>query len=198
MEWRVESERWRVEPGGLTSIIVPPYTFNISPSTLHSSPSTQQMSILHIRRAVSTDQAVLVDFNCKMAWETEHKRLDEATVLRGVGAVFADPAKGFYIVAEKEGEVIGQLMITTEWSDWRDGWFWWIQSVYVCEKARRSGVFRSLFEEILRLGREAGNIVGIRLYVEKDNLHAQRTYQSLGMKEGPYLLFERSPLSGMN
>src|SRR5689334_8864562 len=103
---------------------------------------------LTIRRAVPADEPVLVSFNAALAWETEHKRLDEAVLTTGVRAVFADPGKGFYLVAERAGEVVGQSMVTFEWSDWRNGWFWWVQSVYVRAEARRQGVFRALFEAI--------------------------------------------------
>src|ERR1700684_4152850 len=95
-----------------------------------------------IRRAKPNDHATVVEYNRRMAWETEQKRLDEHVLSQGVAAVLAEPAKGFYLVAERDGEVLGQLMITYEWSDWRNGFFWWIQSVYVREDARRLGVFR--------------------------------------------------------
>ena len=145
---------------------------------------------LAIRRGRPADAATIAEFNQRMAWETEHKPLDPATLARGVGRVFEDPAKGFYLVAEARGEVVGQLMVTFEWSDWRDGWFWWVQSVYVRDDCRRQGVFRELFAEVLRLGRETGNVVGVRLYVEKANARAQATYQQLGMSDVGYLVEE--------
>jgi ribosomal protein S18 acetylase RimI-like enzyme len=144
-----------------------------------------------LRRATAADCATLVDFNCRMAWETEHKQLDSEIVTRGVQAALADPAKGFYLVAETGGNVIGQLLITTEWSDWRDGWFWWIQSVYVREDARRHGVFRALFDEAQRLAVDAGSIIGLRLYVERDNKRAQRTYENLHMRDAGYCVYEK-------
>jgi GNAT superfamily N-acetyltransferase len=146
---------------------------------------------LVIRHARPSDRARLVEYNRAMAWETEHKQLDEQVLARGVAAVFDDPAKGFYLVADSAGEMVGQLMITTEWSDWRDGWFWWIQSVYVRPEARKQGVFRALFAEAERLARAAGNVVGLRLYVERENANAQRTYQRLGMVDAGYLVFEK-------
>src|SRR6187399_3275693 len=103
---------------------------------------------LTIRRATPADVPVLVAFNTAIAWETEHKRLDPSVLTAGVRAVLADPTRGFYTVVERDGAVVGQMMITFEWSDWRNGWFWWIQSVYVREDARRSGVFRSLYRHI--------------------------------------------------
>ena len=147
---------------------------------------------LMIRRGEPRDAGVIAEFNRRMAWETEHKPLDPAVLARGVGRVFTDPARGFYLVAEAEGEVVGQLMVTYEWSDWRDGWVWWVQSVYVREDARRLGVFRQLFEAMLRAARAAGDVVGVRLYVEKDNTRAQATYQQMGMCDAGYHFYEMS------
>src|SRR4051794_34077201 len=146
---------------------------------------------LTIRRGRQGDAPTIADFNCRMAQETEHKHLDPEVVTRGVTRVFGDPARGFYLVAESGGEVVGQLMVTYEWSDWRDGWIWWIQSVYVREDVRKKGVFRSLFHEVERQARSAGDVVGIRLYVERDNTRAQATYASLGMLDAGYLVLEK-------
>lgn len=143
-----------------------------------------------IRRAVSTDAEVIAANNRAMALETEGKALDPATSLRGVARALADPEKGFYLLAERAGQVVGQLMITFEWSDWRDGTFWWIQSVYVAPEARRSGVYRALYEHLLVMARETPCICGIRLYVESENTRAQRTYAALGMQRARYDLFE--------
>jgi hypothetical protein len=99
---------------------------------------------LMIRRATAADETVLVAFNAALAFETEHKRLRPEILLAGVRAVFSDSSRGFYTVAEEEGEIVGQMMVTYEWSDWRNGWFWWVQSVYVRGDARRKGVFRML------------------------------------------------------
>ena len=145
---------------------------------------------LSIRRGRPADAATIAEFNQRMAWETEHKPLDPATLARGVGRVFDDPAKGFYLVAEVAGEVVGQLMVTFEWSDWRDGWFWWLQSVYVREDHRRGGVFRALFAELVNRARSAGNVIGLRLYVEKDNTRAHATYEHHGLKDAGYLVRE--------
>jgi ribosomal protein S18 acetylase RimI-like enzyme len=146
--------------------------------------------IVTIRRGQHGDAATIAAFNCRMAWETEHKRLDPDIVGRGVLRVFDDRAKGFYLVAESAREIVGQLMVTFEWSDWRDGWIWWIQSVFVHEDHRRRGVFRTLHDEVIRLAKSAGDVVGIRLYVERDNTRAQATYQQLGMKDAGYLVME--------
>jgi len=143
-----------------------------------------------VRRARIGDAATIAEFNRRMAWETEKKVLDAEKLRSGVEAVFGDPAKGFYIVGEMNGDVVAQLMITYEWSDWRNGWFWWIQSVFVREDARRGGVFRTLYAEIERQANEAGNVIGIRLYVEKDNARARTTYVNLGMHDAGYSVFE--------
>src|SRR5262245_26994472 len=152
---------------------------------------------LTIRRATPADEAVLVAFNIALAWETEHKRLRPDVLTVGVRAVFADAARGFYTVAEDErGEIIGQMMVTFEWSDWRNGWFWWVQSVYVREDARRLGVFRALYKEIERQAAADPNVIGLRLYVETDNTRARATYAALGMTETTYGLMEEYPLPG--
>jgi ribosomal protein S18 acetylase RimI-like enzyme len=149
-----------------------------------------------IRRATPADAPVVVAFNAAIAWETEHKRLDPDVLAAGVRAVFADPARGFYTVAEREGEVVGQMMVTFEWSDWRNGWFWWVQSVYVKEDARRLGVFRELYREIERQAAADPAVIGLRLYVESDNARAQATYRALGMTTTTYGVMEAYPLPG--
>jgi ribosomal protein S18 acetylase RimI-like enzyme len=146
---------------------------------------------MHIRRAVPTDAPKIACYNQAMASETEGKHLPDEIVNAGVRAVFDDPKKGFYLVAEANGDVVGQLMVTLEWSDWRDGWFWWVQSVYVEPGQREKGIFRKLFETILREAEEAGDVVGVRLYVEHENRRAQEVYQRLSMSDTGYLVFER-------
>jgi ribosomal protein S18 acetylase RimI-like enzyme len=154
------------------------------------------MSLL-IRRATPADVDVLVAFNAALAWESEHKRLDEAVLRAGVRAAFADPAaKGFYVVAERAGEIVGQSGVTFEWSDWRNGWYWWVQSVYVREDARRQGVFTSLYRHLEGLALADPAVIGIRLYVERDNARAQQTYRVLGLTEEGYFLMGRYPLPG--
>ena len=152
---------------------------------------------LTIRRATPADEATLVAFNAALAWETEHKRLRPDVLAAGVRAVFADPARGFYTVAANDaGEVVGQMMVTFEWSDWRNGWFWWVQSVYVRDDARRGGVFRSLYEELRRQAAADPGVIGLRLYVEEDNARARATYASLGMTLTTYGMMEEYPLPG--
>src|SRR5205823_10627240 len=125
------------------------------------------------------------------ARETEHLELDPATVTAGVAAAVADPpGKGPYYLACDGDEVVGQMQVTFEWSDWRNGWFWWIQSVYVRADYRGRGVFRTLYDHVRRTARQAGDVIGIRLYVERDNRSAQETYRRLGMKELPFHLMQ--------
>lgn len=144
-----------------------------------------------IREAMLGDVETLASNNAAMALETEGKLLDAATVQLGVHACFTDPARGSYFVAEDEsGAVIGQLMITHEWSDWRNGDFWWIQSVYVAPAARRAGVFRALYSHVERLALGAPSVCGIRLYVETENTRAQRTYEHCGMRNAGYVVME--------
>jgi len=148
------------------------------------------MSSLLIRFATHADIAVLVEWNAAMAWETEAKQLDQTVLAHGVAAVLDEPRRGFYLVAERDGESLGGLLVTYEWSDWRNGDFWWIQSVYVKPAARRDGVFRALYADVERRAGEAG-AVGLRLYVETENTRAQRTYESLGMQRCHYAMYER-------
>jgi GNAT superfamily N-acetyltransferase len=145
---------------------------------------------LAIRRADPRDTAVVAEFNRLLAWETERKTLDQALLARGVARLLADPAKGFYLVAEADAQVVGQVMATFEWSDWRDGWFWWVQSVYVRDRYRRQGVFRALFAELVRRARETGDVIGLRLYVENGNARAHATYDQLGLKDAGYSVRE--------
>ena len=124
-----------------------------------------------------------------MALETEGKTLDESTLAAGVRAVFDSPNNGFYLVAEIDETVVGSLLITYEWSDWRGAVFWWIQSVFVDAKHRRRGVYTAMHNQIIRMATENG-ACGVRLYVEKTNLAAQKTYARLGMSESHYDLYE--------
>ena len=143
-----------------------------------------------IRAATPADINDLVKWNAAMAWETEHKHLNQVVLRRGTEAVFADPRRGAYLVAELDGTPAGSLLITYEWSDWRNGDFWWVQSVYVAEEARRKGVFRALYLAVKERAIEAG-AVGTRLYVETENSRAQSTYASLGMERCDYAMLEQ-------
>jgi ribosomal protein S18 acetylase RimI-like enzyme len=110
--------------------------------------------------------------------------------------VFDNPARGFYTVAELNGEIVGQMMITFEWSDWRNGWFWWVQSVYVREDARRGGVFRAIYRAIEAQAQADPTVIGLRLYFDTDNTRAQATYRALGMADTSYGMMETYPLPG--
>jgi GNAT superfamily N-acetyltransferase len=144
---------------------------------------------LYIRRAGVDDADAIAGWNIAMAWETESKALDPATIGRGVRAVFDEPRRGFYLIAELDGVAVGCLLVTYEWSDWRCGDFWWVQSVYVAPEARRAGVFRGLYSHVKAMAGGAG-AVGVRLYVETENERAQATYDGLGMERCHYLMYE--------
>lgn len=146
---------------------------------------------MNIRKASSKDLAELVGFNQLMAMETESKELDTAILTSGVNAVLSDANKGFYLVAETdEQDIAGSLMVTLEWSDWRNSNFWWIQSVYVAPKYRRTGVYSKLYNQVKYLADNSQGVCGYRLYVEKDNQIAQKTYQKLGMEPTYYDMYE--------
>lgn len=147
---------------------------------------------MQIRKAQIEDTPSLVRFNQAMALETEGKHLNEETLAAGVRAVFSAEDRGFYVVAEADGVVLGGLLVTREWSDWRNAWFWWIQSVYVVPEARGKGLYRELSTFVWKLAEEAGDVCGVRLYVEKENRTAQAVYQRLGMHETEYLMYEQS------
>ena len=145
---------------------------------------------LTLRKAQARDAASIAAFNTAMAHETEGKALLPERIDAGVRRLVADPSLGFYLVAEEAGRVVGCLLVTNEWSDWRCGLFWWIQSVYVAPDFRRRGVYRAMYDHIRALAAADPGICGFRLYVEKDNTRAQQTYRSLGMQATDYLLFE--------
>jgi GNAT superfamily N-acetyltransferase len=143
-----------------------------------------------IRAATAQDVPRLRDWAVAMALETEHKALDPGTVEKGIQAVLDQPRRGAYFVAERGGEAAGTLMLTYEWSDWRNGDWWWIQSVYVAPQHRRQGVYAALYAHVLAAARANPAVCGLRLYVERENANAQRTYESLGMVDAGYLMYE--------
>jgi GNAT superfamily N-acetyltransferase len=149
-----------------------------------------------IRPATAADATQIAQFNTLLARQTEARELDPDRVNAGVAALLADPAKGTYFLAELDGQVIGQLLVTLEWSDWRNGWFWWIQSLYVNEEFRGRGVFRALFAHVKQQAVALPDICGIRLYVEADNENARTTYERLGMKLTSYRLYEIDFVTG--
>ena len=145
---------------------------------------------LSIRTATVADVPALCAWNAAMARETEGLELDPAVLEHGVRGVFEQPQRGLYLVAERDGAAVGGLLVTWEWSDWRNGDYWWIQSVYVAPEARRGGVFRALYAEVERRAR-AARAASLRLYVEAENLRAQRTYAGLGMRPSHYAMYEQ-------
>jgi GNAT superfamily N-acetyltransferase len=147
------------------------------------------MSMLHVRPATLADLNVIVTGNLKLAEETEHLRLDASTLREGVRALLEARAPGRYWTAELDGRVVGQLLITFEWSDWRNRMVWWIQSVYVAPEARRQGVFQALYAAARREAQAAG-AGGLRLYVDTTNARAQAVYAALGMNGDHYRVFE--------
>ncbi len=140
------------------------------------------------------DLPTLVDFNARLALETEQKILDRDVLERGCQAVLEHAERGFYTVAERGGAIVGQCLVTFEWSDWRAGWLWWIGSVYVPAAARRSGVWSALHRHLLERARAQGDVIGIRLYVERENRTARATYERLGMIDAGYDILELLPL----
>jgi GNAT superfamily N-acetyltransferase len=150
------------------------------------------MSSWTIRRAVAEDLDIIVEYNRRMAEETEGLHLDLAVLTKGVEAALTDPSRCLYFVAEAQSGVIGQAMITFEWSDWRNGCVWWLQSVYVAPPWRRRGVFRSLYEHVTQEGLRSGAI-GFRLYAVADNALALNAYQRLGLSPTHYIVLESFP-----
>jgi len=143
-----------------------------------------------IRPARREDVAVIAAFNQAMAMETEGRHLVDAIIVPGVQALLDHPERGFYIIAECEQQPVACLLVTYEWSDWRNGLFWWIQSVYVIQDFRRQGVYRQMYDHLKQMAVESGGICGFRLYVDNDNQRAQATYSDLGMSECHYRMYE--------
>ncbi len=145
---------------------------------------------MNIRRATPADINTLAQFNMNMALETEAVRLKPEVITAGVAGVLDNPQRGFYLVADDDGEIAASLMVTFEWSDWRNGNFWWIQSVYVLPDYRRQGLYRRLYEAVRQLAAGEDDVCGFRLYVEHNNAVAQQTYRSQGMMETDYRIME--------
>ena len=145
---------------------------------------------MQVRIATLNDVESIVDFQLKMASETEGIKLHEPTVLKGVTAVISDKSKGQYYVTEINGKIIASLLTTYEWSDWRNGTILWIQSVYVLYEYRRKGIYRNMYSHLKQLVMENDNLNGIRLYADKSNLPAHKTYLKLGMSPDHYVTFE--------
>jgi GNAT superfamily N-acetyltransferase len=148
------------------------------------------MSDIHVRRADESDAPTVTVFNQRLAEESEGHRLDPPTVAAGVLAALRDESRALYFVAEIDGDVVGQALITYEWSDWRNGFLWWFGSVYVLPEFRGRGVFRALHDRIESQAHAAG-CVGLRLYVWNENARAQTTYSKLGWTDANYKVMER-------
>ena len=151
---------------------------------------------LNIRKAAPLDLEILKLFNQKMALETEGKKLDSQTLEQGVRQLLNNEDHGFYLIGEDlDQKAVASLAITYEWSDWRNGLFWWVQSVFVREEFRRKGVFSKLYKTVKIRAEKEANVCGVRLYVEQFNKTAQSTYSSLGMKQTRYQMWEEAFLS---
>ena len=146
--------------------------------------------MIEVRRGRREDAPDIVDFQIRLAWETEQFALDRPTVEKGVQAVFDDPRKGAYWIAEVNGEVAGCLLTVPEWSDWRNGTVVWIHSVYIIPQARRQGVFRAMYERLKTTVEQSVDLRGLRLYVERENERARKTYWAMGMDGNHYKMFE--------
>lgn len=143
-----------------------------------------------IRKGKRQDVETIVNFNVALARKSENIQLDPLTVIQGVQALLENPQYGFYVVAERDGTVLGCLMITYEWSDWRNGVIWWMQSVFVRPESRRRGILKKLFTFIREKAKQQGNVCGFRLYVEKNNQNAQTGYERVGMNKAAYDMYE--------
>ena len=143
-----------------------------------------------VRDAGPDDGPIIADFNTRLAVETEDHGLDPDLIGPGVAELLNDVTKGRYWLAENDNQVIGQIGVTYEWSDWRNGMLWWIQSVYISQEKRRQGVFSTLYRHVESLARATQDVCGLRLYVEHNNLHAQDTYLALGMVRPGYQVME--------
>lgn len=143
-----------------------------------------------VRIGQTQDADALAQANIAMAWETESKRLDPATIARGVRAVLNNPAHGFYVIASSGGEIAGSLLVTFEWSDWRSGLIWWVQSLYVQPRFRRHGVFKRMYGFVKAQASRTPDVCGIRLYVHQGNRTAQKAYAKIGMERTPYRIYE--------
>ncbi len=146
--------------------------------------------MIEIRQGRRKDASNIVDFQIRMAKETEDFALDRPTVEKGVHAVFDDPHKGAYWIAELDNKVVGCLLTVPEWSDWRNGTVLWIHSVYVIPSARRRGIFRMMYENLKTTVEQSADLRGLRLYVERENERAQKTYNAMGMDGNHYKMFE--------
>ena len=147
---------------------------------------------IQVRIGAAKDLETIAELNTAMAWETEQRRLEPSIIRQGIRAVLEDSDHGFYVVAESEGAIVGCLLITFEWSDWRSARFWWIQSLYVRPAHRRHGVFKHLYDFVQEQARQQPDVCGLRLYVEQSNHVAQRVYDQIGMAPTTYRMYEQT------
>ena len=145
---------------------------------------------MEVRLANREDAGIIARFNQAMALETENRQLADDVIAAGVATLLKNPRDGFYVVAEVDGVVAASLMVTSEWSDWRNGFFWWVQSVYVKKEYRRQGLYAEMYRFVKGAAGKRSDVCGFRLYVEKDNSSAQKTYTALGMARTHYVLYE--------
>jgi ribosomal protein S18 acetylase RimI-like enzyme len=143
-----------------------------------------------VRDANAQDKQAIIDFQMEMALETETLKLDRDILTQGVSSVLSDNNRARYFIAESDRMAVGMLMITYEWSDWRNGWVWWIQSVYTKPGFRKMGIYKMLYDHVKGLVNASDNIRGLRLYVDKRNVPAQKVYESLGMSGEHYTTYE--------
>jgi len=148
------------------------------------------VSEVRVREAYPRDVPVLIEFNQALARETEEKELEAERLGAGIRAIFEDPSRGTYFLAVRGDEAVGTLLVTPEWSDWRNGCFWWIQSVYVASTARHEGVFRRLYDHVMERARSARDVCGVRLYVARGNDVAQAVYERVGLRPSGYRMLE--------
>ena len=146
--------------------------------------------MITLRKAMVSDLTILIDFQRQLAFESEGVKLDERDLQKGMQAMFDDPSKGTYFVAEENSEVVGCHMITYEWSDWRNGMVWWLQSVYVKESHRKKGVFKKMYDNIIQVIKSDPGLIGLRLYVDKTNARAMKVYEAMGMDGSHYTVYE--------
>lgn len=145
---------------------------------------------ISIRPAEHTDLDQIVDFNCRLAIESEGTQLDNQTVAVGVSEIISNPDRGQYWLAERDGAVCGQCLVTAEPSDWNAGSYWWLQSVYVDSRHRRRGVFQALWQRVLEAATVAGDVAAVRLYVDRENRDARDAYETMGMRKSSYIVYE--------
>ena len=144
---------------------------------------------IEITIGTTADIETIAQFQINMAMESEGYKLNQEQIVRGVSAVMSDANKGTYFVARVDGIAVGSLLLTREWSDWNNCWYWWVQSVYVMPQYREQGIYRTMYSHVKGMA-QSENVSQVRLYVDKSNYNAQRVYQKLGMQECHYLMYE--------